>query len=176
MHSAEDSWKMSVSFSFASARFTKMSRWWWLRINTQRLVITGWSYHGPQFPVWRLWPENILSSSNICIPWGKRWLQMLLGPANSASDWATTPFPAWGKPCGECWCILIMCMCRWIQPGSAECAVSHKVQGGFQGRWAETSGSLSDLPVSLEFLFLLVIQLHTFLLLLFLSKCKPLRT
>lgn len=145
-----------------SARFTKMSRWWWLRINTPRLVTTGWSYHGPQFPVWRLWPENILSSSNICILWGKRWLQMLLGPANSASDWATTPFPAWGKPCGECWCILIMCRWRWIQPGSAACAVSCKAQGGFHGRWAETSDLLSDLPVSLEFLLLLVIRLHTF--------------
>lgn len=87
-------------FLCPSARFTKMSRWWWLRINTPRLVTTGWSYHGPPFPVWRLWPGNNLSSSNTCMQWGKRWLQMLLSPANSAFDWATMPFPAWGKPCG----------------------------------------------------------------------------
>lgn len=110
---AHTRWAVDVRFLLLcpSARFTKMSRWWWLRINTPRLVTTGWSYHGPPFPVWRLWPENTLSSSDTCTLWGKKWLQTSLGLANSASDWATMPFPAWGKPCGECWCVLVLS--RW---------------------------------------------------------------
>lgn len=81
-----------------SARSTKMIWWWWLRTNIPRPVTIGWSYRGPPFPVWRLWLVNTLNFSNICTPWGKRWLQILLDPANWASDWVTTPFPAWGKP------------------------------------------------------------------------------